>query len=47
MADEKDGAAGLWSGGIFFAFPGGRIVAEPRPYSAEDFRRRVSRAADP
>ena len=21
MADEKDGAAGLWSGGIFFAFP--------------------------
>jgi len=22
IADEKDGAPGLWSGGIFFAFPG-------------------------
>jgi hypothetical protein len=21
LADEKDGAAGLWSGGVFFAFP--------------------------
>ncbi len=26
MAEEKDGAIGLWSGGVFFAFPGSRLV---------------------
>jgi hypothetical protein len=25
MAEEKDGVAGLWSGGVFFPFPGSRL----------------------
>lgn len=25
MAEEKDGATGLWSGGVFFPFPGSRL----------------------
>jgi hypothetical protein len=25
MAEEKDGAAGIWSGGVFFAFPGSAL----------------------
>ena len=26
MAEERDGASGLWSGGVFFAFPGPALV---------------------
>ena len=47
IADERDGAAGIWSGGAFFAFPRSRPWLTPRLYSAEDFRRRVGERLSP